>query len=352
MNGLIDPATEMLIAQVAGNPRALLNLARTLLLPKGHAVRAAQLCEQAVAAAPDDAEVAAMAHAVRSQGVGSWYFTMVQDSARHDLYARAFRQVLKPGCTVLDIGAGTGLFAMLAARMGAGKVIACERDAAVASAAQDVIALNGYADRVTLLAKDSRALEIGVDMAERADVLLWDNLANNLLGASGADTVADAKRRLLKPGAPIIPCRAELWVALLHDRTPLHRAMGIADGFDMTPFNRLRPTNFTIDGAQFVRASGAAKIFDIDFATDAPLKPDTRRVELNASAAATVTGIAQWLRFHIAQDIVYDTGDVDNVMAFGTQCHAVEPFAVQPGQKVMIGGTHDRERTWFWTERV
>src|SRR5262245_60075461 len=129
-----DPQTETLIQQVSGKPIAMLMLARTLLLPSGKTARAKELCEAAVRLAPEDAEVRALAQSIRSRGIGAWYFTMVQDRGRHARYAEAFRKSFTPGCTVLDIGAGTGLFAMLAAREGAGRVVACEREPEIAGA--------------------------------------------------------------------------------------------------------------------------------------------------------------------------------------------------------------------------
>jgi SAM-dependent methyltransferase len=296
--------------------------------------------------APGDAEVQALAQSVRSRDVGQWYFTMVQDRPRHALYAAAFRKVFTPGCAVLDIGAGTGLFAMLAAREGAGQVIACERESAVAEAARESIERNGYGDRVKLVAKDSRELEIGVDLDDRADVLLWDNLSNNLLGAGALDAIDDARRRLLKPGAPMIPARCEMRVALVEANPVCDVRMGTVEGFDMTPFNRFRPTQTTLGKTKLERRSGAATIFDFDFASGR--LPGSRDSVTVAATGGCVDGIAQWIRFHLADDVVYDTGDDEGVTAFGIEYHAVEPFEADAGQGIAIRGAHDRKRTWFW----
>ena len=57
------------------------------------------------------------------------YGEMIDDAVRMDAYVAALRRVVKPGDVVLDIGTGTGIFAVLAARLGARRVFAVEPEA-------------------------------------------------------------------------------------------------------------------------------------------------------------------------------------------------------------------------------
>src|SRR5262249_45946357 len=52
--------------------------------------------------------------------VPRWHFAMLNDSERNDALAVALERVVRPGSHVLDIGSGSGLLAMVAARAGAG----------------------------------------------------------------------------------------------------------------------------------------------------------------------------------------------------------------------------------------
>lgn len=46
-------------------------------------------------------------------------------------YVAGLRQAVTPGCTVIDLGAGPGLFALLACQFGAGHVWAIEPDPSI-----------------------------------------------------------------------------------------------------------------------------------------------------------------------------------------------------------------------------
>lgn len=64
---------------------------------------------------------------------------------------RALESVVRPGDRVLDVGTGSAILAIAAARLGAGEVLAVESDADALENAGDNLRRNGVADRVELL---------------------------------------------------------------------------------------------------------------------------------------------------------------------------------------------------------
>jgi protein arginine N-methyltransferase 1 len=138
----------------------------------------------------------------------SGYCSMIADRARTDAYARALRQVLRPGCVCLDIGTGIGFFAVLACRLGARKVLAVEPGGAI-EVAREVAAANGCADRVVFL----QDLSTRVHLEERADVIVSDLRGVLPLWGHHLPSLADAGCRLLAPGGTLIPRRDTLWAA-------------------------------------------------------------------------------------------------------------------------------------------
>jgi protein arginine N-methyltransferase 1 len=135
---------------------------------------------------------------------------MMADGPRVEAYAEALRRTVRPGSVVLDIGAGTGLFAMLACRCGAGRVYAVEVSEVI-QLAREIAAANGFGDRITFLETKSR----DVTLPERADVIVSDLRGSLPLFEHTLPALADARKRLLAPGGVLVPLRDDLQVAVI-----------------------------------------------------------------------------------------------------------------------------------------
>src|SRR5262245_39237507 len=238
-------ALDALLPLTEGKPRAMAHLAR-LLQEDGKPERALDLCRRALAASPDDPQLAALVASIVSTTVPSWHFRLVRDAARNNAYAGALRRAIHPGCRVLEIGTGTGLLAMMAARAGAGAVVSCEVNPIVARLAQETIAVNGYADRVRTIARHSTALDAARDLGGRADVLVSEIFSNDAVGEGALPAIEDAWGRLLHPDAIVIPARVRIVVALADDRLRDHRRMGVVNGFDLSYFDRAAKPSYQI----------------------------------------------------------------------------------------------------------
>merc|ERR1719321_402721 len=73
------------------------------------------------------------------------HYVMLNDFERNNFYRRALQRVVPGcgrGCSVLDVGAGSGLLSMMAAHAGAENVFAIEANPDLASLATRTIARN------------------------------------------------------------------------------------------------------------------------------------------------------------------------------------------------------------------
>ena len=121
--------------------------------------------------------------------------------------------MVRPGDVVLDVGAGTGILSLFAARAGAARVYAVERTT-VAVLAQELAAANGFAEIVQVIHGDI----MDIELPERVDVIV-----SEWLGGFGIDEgmlvpVIAARDRWLKPGGVMIPSSVTAWAGLVHDR--------------------------------------------------------------------------------------------------------------------------------------
>src|SRR3712207_3655914 len=97
----------------------------------------------------------------------SGYGRMIADNVRMDAYMNALRHVVNTDSVVLDIGTGTGIFAMLACQFGARRVYAIE-PSDVIHVAREIAIANGYAERIVYI----QDFLSQVTMPEQANIIV------------------------------------------------------------------------------------------------------------------------------------------------------------------------------------
>lgn len=109
------------------------------------------------------------------------------------LCLRALEKAVRPGDAVIDVGCGSGVLAIAAAKLGADKVLALDLDPVAVKAARQNVALNKLGDRVTV--RENNLLD---GVTDAADVIVANILAEVIVRLAG-DAVAH-----LKPGGTFI----------------------------------------------------------------------------------------------------------------------------------------------------
>jgi protein arginine N-methyltransferase 1 len=136
------------------------------------------------------------------------YDSMFADTVRTAAYLSAIQRAVEPGSAVVEIGTGVGYFAVAACRAGARRVYAIELNPAIEVGHQVAID-NGCDDRITFIRDDSRR----VSLPEQGDVLLSDLRGVLPLFEAHIATIVDARTRLVRSGAALVPRRDTMWVA-------------------------------------------------------------------------------------------------------------------------------------------
>ena len=97
---------------------------------------------------------------------------------------------VKPGDRVIDIGTGTGILAIAAAHMGAGKVLATDLDAVAVRVAAENVAANGFSGVIELRCGD--LLDV---VHESGDVVIANIIADVIIGLA-----APVRARIVEDG--------------------------------------------------------------------------------------------------------------------------------------------------------
>jgi type II protein arginine methyltransferase len=272
----------------------------------GQPTQALQSYRAAIAADPGFLEAHKNLGVVVDQLVPAWHFPMVRDTARNDAYEAALRRAVQPHHLVLDIGAGSGLLSMIAARAGA-------------------------------------------DLPRKAEVLVSEVLASDLLSEGVLDVVQDAKARLLAPDAIVIPQAVSVRGMLVGGAAVETLVnVGTVSGFDLSPMNEFRPRRMYLSAgfSGFEAMSEPVELFDFDFRAAAGHPAAKRVLSIEVTRGGLCFGVIQWIRLQLYQDIAYENrpGAGQGPTSWQPILHTfVDPLRVAPGEIVQITAWHNRE---------
>lgn len=286
---------------------------------------------------------------ITSRIVPFWHIPMLNDVRRNDAFEAAIIRAVAecgPNAQVLDIGAGSGLLSMMAARAGARNIVTCEAVPVIAEAAERIIERNGFADRIDVINKISTDLAVGCDLISRADILISEILSSDLLAEDVLSTFEDAHARLIKEDALVIP-RAATAVGCLVESDVLEDYCFVNEvsGFDVSEFSKLSTNRLPVHGTMtdWRRLSPDIDLQTIDL-TRKRHTEELRQLEIPVMADGVATGIIQWMRIDLADGVEFSNHPKD--YCDGGWLQVLHPFPkpieVRQGSTLSIVAGHDR----------
>jgi len=283
------------------------------------------------------------------------YGDMIDCEPRMSVYAEALRRAVTPGCTVFDIGAGFGVFSILACKDGAGSVVAIEPDPSV-ELILPMARANGCADRITVI----RDLSTKFTPQAQADVIVSDIRGTMPLFENHIETIVDARRRLLKPGGQQLPLRDTIRVALV--RSPkLYRLCErpwTKNDYDLDlsvgrTFAVNREKRAYLGPRALVSEPGDVAVLEYRTITDPNLDST---VTLVATRDAVAHGLLIWFDAEIAEGLGYSNGPGHPELVYGQSFLPFPaPVALNAGDNVtarirarLSGGAY----IWSWNSTI
>jgi protein arginine N-methyltransferase 1 len=258
---------------------------------------------------------------------------MLKDEVRTSTYMRSImnNKHLFAGKTVLDVGCGTGILCMFAAKAGAAKVIGVEC-AGIYDQAVQIVAQNNLSHIITLVRGKVEEITLPV---EQVDIIISEWMGYFLIYESMLDTVIFARDKWLAPGGMLFPDKAQMYLVGIEDQEYRDEKINFWDnvyGFDMTPIKKLAMLEPLVDIAdQRQLMTQPCKILDIDLYT--VTKPD---LDFDSKWTLQVT----------RRDMCHAIVAYFNVQF--SKCHQPVGFSTGPKSKY----THWKQTVFYITEPI
>lgn len=283
------------------------------------------------------------------------YGKMVADPVRMQAYRTALESRIEPGSVVVDLGTGTGIFAMIAALSGAGRVYAIEPADSI-QVARELAEANGCGNTIEFIR--NRSTE--VTLPERADIIVSDLRGILPLRGRHIPDIIDARQRFLSPGGTLIPARDILMAALVDSEelwanlvTPwrLH-----SHGVDMKGVERYTAnTQFKARAKPEELLTEPAPWAILDYYTieDADLQGT---VLWTLQRGGTAHGIAVWFDAELTGDISFSNAPDSPELIYGSSFLPLpEAVPLEASDTVSVTISADLigdDYVWRWKTRI
>ena len=278
-----------------------------------------------------------------------YHRVLLADQTRMDAYQRAIEQLVRPGDVVLDVGSGSGILSMLAAKQGARRVHAVEITN-TAQLARALVKQNGLADVVTVHQCDLATLQ----PIEPVDLVISDFMGSFVID-DGMLNVIQMASKWLKPTGRLCPSHIDLVVAPIGDFDLPH-----VDLFE-TPiaeqdFSSISPYALNYCYVAHLEPDVLLATPYVVTVLD-PSEPPTR-FDKSASFEITRPGrlqaLAGWFEAKLAEGVVLST-QPGVKSHWGQYLFPIPPQKVQPGDVLDVTLRKDDlqvEVPWCWTGSI
>lgn len=271
---------------------------------------------------------------------------LLQDEIRTNAFREAIRRAVSPGRVVLDLGTGSGILSFFACEAGARRVFAIDATH-TADLATFLSRQLGFVDRIQVFHERSTKVEL----PEPADVLVTETIGAFAFDERILSSVIDARARLLKPDAVIIPRRVDLYLVPVDDASIYERSvswwMSRPYGFDLSAL-AVFASNIVFVGNvgrdSFLSTPEMVIAADLATITSADVSGS---VHFTAVRGGLMHGFAGWFRATLVDGI-----ELSNELG-GTSWEHVflplqSPVAVEAGMPIDVDLESNDGVMWRW----
>ncbi|RJP17120.1 MAG: hypothetical protein C4520_17520 [Candidatus Abyssobacteria bacterium SURF_5] len=269
----------------------------------------------------------------------------ISDENRVVPFQNAIEQVVSEGCCVAEIGAGCGILSRAAARAGAKKVYAIEKEPEILRFAERVIISAGMQDSVSLIFGSS----FSISLPEKVDVLIAE-----IIGGIGNDegissVIEDARGRFLKSGGAIIPKKIDVFICPVCAEEAYSQISSVYEkDLIVAPYEARRPFKayYEIIGmppSELLSKPERLDAIDLYGHTEIFFR---RKFRFSVSRNARFTGFAAWFVTELTGDVILDTSPWAPPTCWGQSYFAIKhtvPVVRGDVIELIFSAMHDKQ---------
>jgi precorrin-6B methylase 2 len=255
------------------------------------------------------------------------HHSLLKDSSRNRAFYRALEGSVSEESSVLDIGSGTGIWAIAAAKMGAKRVVAIEQEALLVGLIKALARDNGVADRVEVIQGNA----VQVELSREFDIVISETIGHLIFDEQIVQIMIDARKRFLKPEGILIPNAVALVVAPVHlAKEPEKLPVGIQMNYDYFESLLLNVPVGLTDKAQLEMLGEPRDLVRIDLGS-VESRPDLTSLKAVWPDVKTkgVNGFAVWAEATLSRDVQVATL---NTTSWSTSVYPLKPFQAESGK--------------------
>jgi SAM-dependent methyltransferase len=273
-----------------------------------------------------------------------YHQTMLADSVRNGLLVEAIRRHVSSETNFLDVGAGTGVWAILAAQLGAKRVVAIEIEEALIPIIFRHAQENGVADRIEIIHANADDVKI----RGKFDVIVSELFGNDALGEQTIKSFVSLRNRFLASGGVLIPQKLSiLAVPVRIENSARNIPVNLPIKCEFMKSLKLNySVNTTLEERRKIKfLAEPQKLIEVDF-TNIETPPSLH----DLSASWTMNRLREVNAFAVFNCSTFtDDLKMDNFasQSWGTAVYEFQPFTEKSGE-IRFGLHMDKQQS-IWT---